>query len=192
MATLKIEPGTNGRVWVSFTRFSDVEIARDGTTLARCFSQRIMDVPSKEIPGKQWNPERKQWSLPDTPETRKVLAEIVAMPPSPPPKMIAVRPKSPHPMAQQLNGASRRPNDAPSPPPSPSTGDRGGGEMRRAETSGRQGRGRYVPGRDKPLTTNPPHPFIKQVDDELVLRGMAASVARGKVTDNICGITLIG
>ena len=45
--------------------------------------------------------------------------------------------------------------------------------MRRAETSGRQGRGRYVPGRDKPLTTNPPHPFIKQVDDELVLRGMA-------------------
>lgn len=32
-----------------------------------------------------------------------------------------------------------------------------------------QGRGRYVPGRDKPLTSNPPHPFIKQVDDELVL-----------------------
>jgi len=30
-----------------------------------------------------------------------------------------------------------------------------------------------VPGRDKPLTTNPPHPLIKQVDDELVLRGMA-------------------
>jgi len=37
----------------------------------------------------------------------------------------------------------------------------------------RQQRGRYVPGRDKPLTTNPPHPLIKQVDDELVLRGMA-------------------
>lgn len=32
---------------------------------------------------------------------------------------------------------------------------------------------RYLPGKDKPLTTNPPHPFIKQVDDELVLRGMA-------------------
>lgn len=32
---------------------------------------------------------------------------------------------------------------------------------------------RYLPGKDKPLTTNPPHPLIKQVDDELVLRGMA-------------------
>ncbi len=28
-------------------------------------------------------------------------------------------------------------------------------------------------GRDKPLTLNPPHPLIKEVDDELVLRGMA-------------------
>ncbi len=28
-------------------------------------------------------------------------------------------------------------------------------------------------GRDKPLTLNPPHPLIKKVDDELVLRGMA-------------------
>ncbi len=40
------------------------------------------------------------------------------------------------------------------------------------KTGDRRGR-RYVAGRDKPLTTNPPHPFIKQVDDELVLRGMA-------------------
>ncbi len=32
---------------------------------------------------------------------------------------------------------------------------------------------RYVAGRDKPLTTNPPYPLIKQVDDELILRGMA-------------------
>jgi site-specific recombinase XerD len=30
-----------------------------------------------------------------------------------------------------------------------------------------------VAGRDKPLTLNPPHPLIKQADDELVLRGMA-------------------
>ena len=34
-------------------------------------------------------------------------------------------------------------------------------------------RTRYVPGRDKPLTLNPPHPLIKKVDDELALRGMA-------------------
>jgi integrase/recombinase XerD len=31
----------------------------------------------------------------------------------------------------------------------------------------------YVAGTSKPLTTNPPDPLIKQVDDELVLRGMA-------------------
>ncbi|MBI4672192.1 MAG: phage integrase N-terminal SAM-like domain-containing protein [Chloroflexi bacterium] len=31
----------------------------------------------------------------------------------------------------------------------------------------------YIAGQDKPLTTNPPHPLIKAVDDELVLRGMA-------------------
>lgn len=32
---------------------------------------------------------------------------------------------------------------------------------------------RYIDGKDKPLTTNPPHPLIKKADDELVLRGMA-------------------
>jgi integrase/recombinase XerD len=37
----------------------------------------------------------------------------------------------------------------------------------------RKPRRRYVAGRDIPLTLNPPHPLIKQVDDELVLRGMA-------------------
>jgi site-specific recombinase XerD len=122
MATLKIEQSENGKVWVSLTRFGDAELTR-----------------LKKIPGARWNPECKQWSFPESPETRKILAEIVAMPPSPPPKMIAVRPKV---------------NDAPAP-------------------ASRKPYHRYIPGKDKPLTTNPPHPFIKQVDDELVLRGMA-------------------
>jgi integrase/recombinase XerD len=116
MATLKIEPSSDGKLWVSLTRFGDAELAR-----------------VKKIPRACWNPERKLWELPDTPET---LAEIVAMPPSPPPKLIAVKPKA----------------DSPAP---------------------KKPYKRYVAGRDKPLTTNPPHPPIKQVDDELVLRGMA-------------------
>ncbi|MBI5649480.1 MAG: tyrosine-type recombinase/integrase [Chloroflexi bacterium] len=120
MATLKIEQTENGKVWVSLTRFGDAELTR-----------------LKKIPGARWNPERKQWSFPESPVTRQALAEIVAMPPAPPPKMIAVRPKA---------------NDTP-PTKKPYH--------------------RYMPGKDKPLTTNPPHPFIKQVDDELVLRGMA-------------------
>jgi len=119
MATLKIEPGTDNQLWVSLTRFGDAELAR-----------------LKKITGARWNPERKQWQLPDTPETRNALAEIVAMPPSPPPPMIAVRPKTNAPL-----------------PPKP--------------------KHRYIAGEDKPLTTNPPHPLIKKVDDELVLRGMA-------------------
>lgn len=119
MATLKVEPGAEGNLWVTLTHFSADDVAR-----------------LKKIPGRRWNPERKQWWLPDTPETRRALAEIVAMPSPPPPKMIAVKPK-------QANA-----------PPKPA-------------------RHRYIAGRDKPLTTNPPHPLIKQVDDELVLRGMA-------------------
>ncbi|MBI5300586.1 MAG: tyrosine-type recombinase/integrase [Chloroflexi bacterium] len=119
MATLKIEQTENGKVWVSLTRFGDAELAR-----------------LKEIPGARWNPERKQWSLPESPETRKALAEIVALPPSPPPKMIAVKPKQP------------------------------GAPVKKP-------RHRYIAGEGKPLTTNPPHPLIKQADDELVLRGMA-------------------
>jgi hypothetical protein len=121
MATLKIESGLDGRVWVTLTRFS----AEDVTRL-------------KKIPGHRWNPDRKQWSFPDTPETRKALAEMVALPSAPPPKMLAVKPKDP--------------TAAPTP---------------------LEKRKRYVPGRDKPLTLNPPHPLIKRVDDELVLRGMA-------------------
>jgi len=38
-------------------------------------------------------------------------------------------------------------------------------------TPPRKPRAQFTPG--KPLTTNPPHPLIKAVDDELVLRGMA-------------------
>jgi site-specific recombinase XerD len=119
MATLKIEPGTEGRVWVTLTRFSAEDLAR-----------------IKQIPGRQWNPERKQWLVPDTPEARKALAEIVALPSAPPPKMIPVKPRSP----DQIVRTARTP---------------------------------YRAGRDKPLTLNPPHALIKQVDDELVLRGMA-------------------
>ncbi|MEW5720565.1 MAG: hypothetical protein AB1817_18215, partial [Chloroflexota bacterium] len=78
MATLKIERGTDGRVWISLTRFSAEDLAR-----------------LKAIPGRRWNPERKVWSLPDTPETHKALAEIVAAPPAPPPRMLAVKPKQP-------------------------------------------------------------------------------------------------
>ena len=63
MATLKIKPGLDGKVWVSLTRFSAEDLAR-----------------LKKIPGHRWNPERRQWSFPDTAETRKMLAEMVATP----------------------------------------------------------------------------------------------------------------
>ena len=119
MATLNIESANDGKIWVTLTRFGDAELAA-----------------LKKISGARWNPERKQWSLPDTPATRAALAEIVAMPPTPPPQMRAVKPK-------QANTQTRKPNK------------------------------HYVAGKDKPLTTNPPHPLIKQVDDELVSRGMA-------------------
>ena len=119
MATLKIESGSDETLWVTLTRFCDEDLVR-----------------LKRIPGHRWNPERKQWQFPDTPETRAALAEIVAMPPSQPPPMIAVRPKTNEPL-----------------PVKP--------------------RHRYIAGEDKPLTTNPPYPFISKVDDELVLRGMA-------------------
>jgi hypothetical protein len=77
MATLKIEPGSDGRLWVILTHFCDEDIAR-----------------LKRIPGHRWNPERKQWQFPDTVETRAALAEIVKMPPSRMPEMLAVSPPS--------------------------------------------------------------------------------------------------
>jgi len=116
MATLKVEPGPPGLLWVTLP-YSAEGVAR-----------------IKRIPGHRWNPERKQWLVPDTPETRAVLAEIVARPSEAPVEEIAVAPKS-------------------------------GGQPARKPRAAR------VPG--KPLTTNPPHPLIKAVDDELVLRGMA-------------------
>ena len=119
MATLKIEPGTDNKLWVSLTRFSDAELGS-----------------LKKIAGARWNPERRQWSMPDTATTRAALAAIMELPPSPSLPMIAVKPKV----------------DTPA-PKKPSK--------------------RYVAGRDQPLTLNPPHPLIKRVDEELVLRGMA-------------------
>jgi site-specific recombinase XerD len=116
MATLKVEPGPPGTLWVTLQRFSDTDLAQ-----------------IKQIPGRRWDPERKQWLLPDTPEARAALAEIVAAPPKAPVETLTVAPKS-------------------STPP-------------------RKPRAQFTPG--KPLTTNPPHPLIKAVDDELVLRGMA-------------------
>lgn len=118
MATLTIEPTSDGYLWVALTHFGSAELAR-----------------LKKIAGARWNPERKRWLVPDTSEARQALADIVAMPPSAP-EMIAVKPKHPNPLPTKA-------------------------------------RGRYMPGKDKPLTTHPPHPLIKQVDDELVLRGMA-------------------
>ena len=57
MATIKIEVGGDGKLWVTLTHFGDEELAR-----------------LKRISGHRWNPERKQWPLPDTPETRAALA----------------------------------------------------------------------------------------------------------------------
>ena len=67
MATLKVEPGPPGMLWVALQRFSEADLAQ-----------------IKQIPGRRWDPERKQWLLPDTPETLAVLAEIVATPPQAP------------------------------------------------------------------------------------------------------------
>lgn len=120
MATLKIETGADGRVWVTLTRFSAEDLAR-----------------LKNIPGHRWDPERKRWSFPNTEATRKALAQIVAQPAeSAAPQTLDAYPKK----------------DTATP---------------------QKSRKRYVAGRDKPLTLNPPHPLIKRVDDELVLRGMA-------------------
>jgi len=89
------------------------------------------------VPGYRWNPDLKQWSIPDTPEARQALTEMFTAPPPPEPTVehIVVAPPKP----------GQRPAIKPRAP--------------------------FVPG--KPLTTNPPHPLIKAVDDELVLRGMA-------------------
>jgi len=60
MATLTIKPADRGKLWVALTRFSDEDVDR-----------------IKEIPGHFWHAERREWLLPDTPQTQKVLSEIV-------------------------------------------------------------------------------------------------------------------
>ena len=116
MTGVEISPGPPGRLVVRFA-----------------YSQAAM-AAIKGIPGRQWNPEGKFWTIPDTPETRARLAELFATPPK-----------------TTVNWVTVTPESATPPPPKP--------------------RAPFVPG--KPLTTNPPHPLIKAVDDELVLRGMA-------------------
>jgi len=77
MAMLKVESGPSGMVRVALQHFSQADLAQ-----------------IKQIPGRRWDPERKQWLLPDTPETRAALAEIVATPPQAPLEQIAVAPRS--------------------------------------------------------------------------------------------------
>lgn len=117
MPTLKIEPAFSGHIWVTLP-YSEVGVAR-----------------IKNIPGHRWNPERKQWLVPDCPETRAALAEMIALKSPAPNPILVVAPKR--------------------------------ADMPRKPSA------HCVPGKSKPLTTNPPHPLIRQVDDELVLRGMA-------------------
>ena len=62
MAMLTLEAGPPGMLWGTLP-YSAEGVAR-----------------IKRIPGHRWNPERKHWRLPDTPETRAALAEIVALP----------------------------------------------------------------------------------------------------------------
>jgi len=47
----------------------------------------------KRVPGRQWNPEGKFWTVPDTPEARKIVGEIAAMPRETAGQVIAVKPK---------------------------------------------------------------------------------------------------
>jgi integrase/recombinase XerD len=116
MATIHVTPGESGRLIVQFPYSAE----------------RVAAI--KQIPGRQWNPEGKFWTIPDTPEARTKLAELFAVPPKTAAEWIAVASRS-------GTSPSRKP------------------------------RAPFVVG--KPLTTNPPHPLIKAVDDELVLRGMA-------------------
>ena len=117
MKGIEISPGQPGRLVVKFA-YNEAAVAT-----------------IKQIPGRQWHPEGKFWSIPDTPEARAQLAQVLATPPKPPVEYLTVKPPQPDAVA---------PRQKPRP---------------------------FVPG--KPLTTNPPHPLIKAVDDELVLRGMA-------------------
>lgn len=63
MAGIEIFPGKLGRLVVKF-EYSEAAVAA-----------------IKQIPGRQWNPEGKFWTVPDTPEARAKLTELFAGPP---------------------------------------------------------------------------------------------------------------
>ena len=44
---------------------------------------------------------------------------------------------------------------------------------KKGSVSSKRRKYRYIPGRDKSLTANPPLPLLNALDDELLLRGMA-------------------
>jgi len=117
MKGIEISPGQPGRLVVKF--------AYNEATVAAI----------KQIAGRQWHPEGKFWSIPDTAEARSKLAQVLATPAQTTVEYLTVKPPQPDAVVPRKKS---RP---------------------------------FVPG--KPLTTNPPHPLIKAVDDELVLRGMA-------------------
>lgn len=116
MAGVEISPGKAGTLVVRFP-YNEAAIAA-----------------IRQVPGRQWHPEGKYWTVPDTPKARAKLAAVLAAPSKATGEWIAVKPKPDAPRLAQERAAA-------------------------------------VPG--KPLTTNPPHPLLKAVDDELVLRGMA-------------------
>lgn len=113
----------------------EISPARPGMLIVKFKYSETAVAAIKQIPGRQWNPEGKFWTIPDTAEARAKLAEVFAAPPKATEEWIAVAPPKPDQRAT----------------PKP----------------------RALLGPGKPLTTNPPHPLIKAVDDELVLRGMA-------------------
>lgn len=89
----------------------------------------------KRVPGRQWNPEGKYWSVPDTPEAHKVVGAIAAMPRDGAGQVIAVAPKSPHPRWHIQQAALRAASMMCHRPPSPRADDKGGGGMCRGGTS---------------------------------------------------------
>ena len=114
----------------------ECSLGKPGTLIVKFEYHAGAVAAIKRVSGQQWNPEGKYWVVPDSPEARKIVGEIAAMPRDGAAQVIAVKPK--------VDGArSSKP------------------------------RARFRQGKDTPLTLKPPHPLIKKVDDELVLRGMA-------------------
>jgi integrase/recombinase XerD len=125
----------------------EISPGKDGWLVVRFNYDAAVVAAIKQLVGHRWNPEGQFWTVLDTPENRARLAELAAHPPKKDLDYLAVKPKDSHatsPISQSPNPKARaRP------------------------------RTRYVPSKSKPLTTNPPYPLIKAVDDELALRGMA-------------------